>query len=65
MSKDILQYLSGKFREEMRILEEDTVAGKAEDFGAYKYACGIYFGLLRANSIVADASRRIEEEYDD
>lgn len=64
MNDDVLAYLSSKIQEELKVLEEDTVLGKAEDFGAYKYACGIYRGLLVANGIVADLAQRMEHDDD-
>lgn len=64
MNDDVLTYLSSKIQEELKVLEEDTVLGKAEDFGAYKYACGIYRGLLVANGIVADLAQRMEHDDD-
>lgn len=64
MSSDLLKYLSDKIRHELRVIEEDTAMGKAVDFGAYKYACGIYRGLLLANTIIAEAAQRIEDDND-
>lgn len=61
---DILKYLSNKIQEELKVIEEDMAMGKAEDFGAYKYACGIYRGLLMANNIIMETAQRMEE-YDD
>jgi len=64
MNDDILSYLSKKIQEELKIIEEDMAMGKAEDFGAYKYACGIYRGLLVANGIVADLATKLENDDD-
>jgi hypothetical protein len=64
MNDDILSYLSKKIQEELKVIEEDTAMGKAEDFGAYKYACGIYRGLLVANGIVADLANKLENDDD-
>jgi hypothetical protein len=64
MNDDILNYLSKKIQEELKVIEEDTAMGKAEDFGAYKYACGIYRGLLVANGIVADLATKLENDDD-
>ena len=60
MSSDILKYLSDKIQEEMRVIEQDAVLGKAKDFGAYQYACGIYRGLLIANNILIETKERME-----
>ena len=60
MSNDLLKYLSDKIREEMKVIENDTVLGHATDFGAYKYACGIYRGLLIANNILIETKERME-----
>jgi len=64
MNDDILSYLSKKIQEELKVIEEDTAMGKAEDFGAYKYACGIYRGLLIANGIAADLARKLDNDDD-
>lgn len=62
MSSDLLKYLSDKIREEMKVIESDTVLGKAKDFGDYKYACGIYRGLLMANNILIETAERMEKD---
>ena len=64
MSKDLLEYLSKKIQEEMKVIETDTVLGKAKDFGAYQYGCGIYRGLLIANNILIETSERMEKDDD-
>ena len=64
MSKDLLEYLSKKIQEEMKVIEQDTVLGKAKDFGAYQYGCGIYRGLLLANNILIETSERMEKDDD-
>ena len=62
MSKEILEYLSKRVQEEMKVIEQDTVLGKAKDFGAYQYGCGIYRGLLIANNILIETSDRLEND---
>jgi hypothetical protein len=62
MSSDLLKYLSNKIQEELKVIESDTVMGKAQDFGDYKYACGIYRGLLVANNILIETAQRMEQD---
>ena len=62
MSNDLLKYLSEKVREEMKVIENDTVLGNAKDFGDYKYACGIYRGLLIANNVLIETAERMEKD---
>ena len=64
MSNDLIRYLSSKIQEELKVIEEDTAQGKAVDFGAYKYACGIYRGLLMANTLLAETAQRMEYDND-
>jgi hypothetical protein len=64
MSTDLLKYLSNKVQEELKVIESDTVMGHAKDFGDYKYACGIYRGLLVANNIIAETAQRMEQDDD-
>jgi hypothetical protein len=61
---DLLRHLSKKVQEELRVIEADMAMGNAADFGAYKYACGIYRGLLVANNIIMEAAERMEVEDD-
>jgi hypothetical protein len=60
MSSDLLKYLSSRVQEEMKVIENDTVLGNAKDFGDYKYACGIYRGLLIANNVLIETAERME-----
>ena len=64
MSSDLIKYLSNKIQEELKVIEADTAMGRAEDFGAYKYACGIYRGLLMANNILMETAQRMEQDDD-
>lgn len=61
---DLLRHLSKKMQEELKIIESDMAMGNAEDFGAYKYACGIYRGLLIANNILMETAERMEADDD-
>ena len=61
MSEDLLKYLSTKLQEEMKVIENDTVLGHAKDFGDYKYACGIFRGLLIANNVLIETSERMSK----
>jgi len=64
MSSDLIKYLSNKIQEELKVIEEDTAMGHAKDFGDYKYACGIYRGLLVANNILMETAQRMEQDDD-
>jgi hypothetical protein len=61
---DLLKHLSKKVQDELRIIEADMAMGNAVDFGAYKYACGIYRGLLIANNIIVETAERMEADDD-
>ena len=61
---DLLRHLSKKVQDELKIIEGDMAMGNAVDFGAYKYACGIYRGLLVANNIIVETAERMEENDD-
>lgn len=64
MNDDILTYLSKKIQEELKVIEEDMANGNAKDFEAYKYACGIYRGLLVANGFIGELAQRIHDDED-
>jgi hypothetical protein len=59
---DILRHLSKKMQDELKIIEADMAMGNAKDFGDYKYACGIYRGLLIANNILMETAERMEAD---
>ena len=59
---ELLKYLSSKIQEEMTVMKDDMAMGKAKDFGDYKYAAGIYRGLIMANTILADTAERMKNE---
>jgi hypothetical protein len=59
---DLLRHLSKKVQDELKIIEADMAMGNAVDFGAYKYACGIYRGLLVANNIIIETAERMEAD---
>jgi hypothetical protein len=61
---DLLRHVSKKIQAELKVIEEDMAMGKAVDFGAYKYACGIYRGLLVANNLVMETAQQLEENDD-
>jgi hypothetical protein len=61
---DLLRHLSKKVQDELRVIEADMAMGNAADFGAYKYACGIYRGLLVANNIIIETAERMEVDDD-
>lgn len=61
---DLLKHLAKKIDVEMKAIEEDMAFGRAADFGAYKYACGIYRGLLVAKDIIIQTAERLEQDND-
>lgn len=64
MSIDLLKYLSEKVQAEITVMSDDLARGTAKDHGDYKYACGVIRGLMMANSIFEETSRRMEQDDD-
>lgn len=62
---DLLQYLSKKIQDELKVIENDLALGTAKDHGDYKFACGRYRGLLMANNIIIETADRMEADDDD
>jgi|TARA_R110000787_G_scaffold176322_3_gene288518 hypothetical protein len=62
MSEDVLEYLSGKFRDEIDTQKDAIMMGQASDFADYKYAAGIIRGLFIANLVVKETAERMEQE---
>lgn len=64
MSHDLLKYLSDQIQEELGVIEKDTVLGKAGSFDDYKFACGVYRGLLLARNIIIETAERMDKADD-
>lgn len=64
MSHDLLKYLSDKIQEELGVIEKDTVLGKAASLDDYKFACGVYRGLLLARNIIIETAERMDKADD-
>lgn len=62
MSKDILQYLSHRIQEETVRIEKEMAMGAAKDYPDYRFAAGIYRGLLIANNLIIETSERMEKD---
>lgn len=65
MSVDLLKHLSSRYQEEMKNMSDDMCMGVAKDHGDYKYACGIYRGLLIANNIIMETAEKLQAGEDE
>ena len=64
MDTQVLEYLNGKLREEVRAVEENLAQGAAKDYAEYQNLCGIIRGLLTAQREINDLLRKVKD-YDD
>lgn len=60
MNEDLLKYLSSRLRDEQKQIETDMAMGSAKTYDDYRFAAGIYRGLLMANNIIMETSERLE-----
>lgn len=58
----MLRYLASRIDEKLRDIEADMALGKAADFEAYKFACGIYRGLLVAKGLIQDTEEKVNND---
>lgn len=65
MRDETLQYLSAKYNEKIKDLENDLGNGTAKDHGDYKYAAGIIRGLKVANNELLELSDKMKEDDND
>lgn len=64
MNDDLLKYLSSKIQEEMKVIEKDMAMGSAKTYDDYRFAAGIYRGLLIANNFIIETAERLEKQDD-
>lgn len=65
MTLDEINYLIGKIKNEISVIETDLGRGGAKDHAEYKHSCGVIHGLKKAWSILADLQTRLEMDDDD
>lgn len=59
---DGIDFLLTKISDEVLNIQEELSRGKAVDYAQYQNLCGQVRGLLRAESIVNDLKKRMEQE---
>lgn len=64
MRDDLLKYLSDELQKEIAKHSESLARGTAEDFGDYKYSCGIIRGLMIANNNLMETAERLNNSDD-
>ena len=64
MDTQVLEYLSGKIKEQVRSIEESLAQGVAKDYAEYQNLCGVIRGLLTAQREINDLLRRVKEHDD-
>lgn len=64
MDKQVLEYLLGKYSDEIKVLQESLGSGVAKDYAEYQNLCGVIRGLLTAQREINDLLRQVKD-YDD
>lgn len=64
MDQQLLEYLSGKYAEEIKVIQENLGAGAAKDYAEYQNLCGIIRGLLTAQREINDLLRKVKDHDD-
>ena len=64
MDTQILEYLLGKYSEEIKVIQENLGTGVAKDYAEYRELCGVLRGLLTAQREINDLLQR-KKDYDD
>lgn len=64
MDTQALEYLTKKYDEEIKVLQESLGAGIAKDYAEYQNLCGVIRGLLTAQREINDLLRKVKD-YDD
>jgi hypothetical protein len=60
MTDELLVYLSNKLKEEQEVYLTDLGSGKAKDFADYRFSCGVLRGLMIAETLINETSKRME-----
>lgn len=64
MDNQILEYLTKKYEDEIKVLQESLGSGAAKDYAEYQNLCGVIRGLLTAQREINDLLRKVKD-YDD
>lgn len=58
---NVLDIVSKQITEEVERLKDDLAIGSAEDHTHYKYMVGVIAGLWKAEIIISDLNKQLEE----
>lgn len=61
---DLLKKIQKTLKEERSAIAENMVLGRMEDHEAYKKNAGIAEGLDRANDIISEMMKKLDDEED-
>lgn len=61
----VLEVIRMKIREEMNRITDETINGSCPDFPAYRFVCGIAYGLSIAESVVKETEVALMQGHDD
>lgn len=64
MDTQVLEYLSGKIKEQVQAVEESLAQGVAKDYAEYQNLCGVIRGLLTAQREINDLLRKVKDHND-
>lgn len=64
MDTQIIEYLTTKLSDEIKVIQESLGAGVAKDYAEYQNLCGVIRGLLTAQRELNDLSRKLKEHND-
>jgi hypothetical protein len=65
MDRQALEYLSKKYDEEIKVIQENLGTGAVKDYAEYQNMCGVIRGLLTAQREINDLLRKVKEYEDD
>jgi hypothetical protein len=65
MAKTVFDVLDERLAEHQRSIQDFMCGGSAENYAAYKDACGAFRGLAIARREIEDLSRNYMEDEDD
>jgi hypothetical protein len=65
MDSKILTHIAEKINEELDKSTQSLGEGKAQDYGDYKWRCGIIRGYLLAKGLIAEVAYKEEHDKDE
>ena len=61
----VLEAIRAKLRDELNRITDETINGACSDYPAYRFICGMAYGLALAENVIKETEAAVYRDEDD